>query len=79
MANPAIHHITHCLPQIVPTGISTMELVYASLISLALGAGIGFLLGRVGISGIKADIAEIKAKISPAPVVVATPVVAVTN
>lgn len=63
-------------PQIT-TGVTNMDIAIAVGITAVVAAGIGYLFGKVGISGIKADIAAIKAKLEPTPVAVVAPVVAV--
>lgn len=75
---PVIKHLPLCKPVIkeVLIGVTYMTAFIAAGISLVVGIGSGYLLGKLGISGIKADIAAIKAKIepTPAPVVVVAPV-----
>lgn len=60
-------------------GTTYMTAFYICVASLVFGAVAGYLFGKLGLSGIKADIAVIKAKIEPTPVPVAVvaPVVAV--
>lgn len=65
--------ITHT----VTTGITYMDIFIATGIATVVGLGLGYLVGKIGIAGIKADIAAIKAKIepTPTPVAVVAPVV----
>lgn len=73
-----VHHAVACIPQIktVLVGVTYMTAFYFVVGFSFVSAGLGYLFGKLGLSGIKADIAAIKAKIEPTPVaVVATPVV----
>lgn len=56
-------HIAHCAPML-PTGISYMTAMISSLISLAVGFGLGWYIKGRGMTGVKIDLANVKADVT---------------
>lgn len=66
-AAPAVHHAAKHIHQAAPvihTGISYMTAIISSVISFVVGGGIGWYIGKMGVSRvaseIKNDVTEVK-------------------